>query len=85
MRDYLSATVVFNSRIWEGVLTWDKARESSVFVAQSATISPSLSLCSALCRDPFHQRYSHPCTPLSLPTLTPSQPSLHNDQKGGST
>ena len=46
MRDYLSATVVFNSGIWEGVLTWAKARESSVFVAQSATEKPSLPLCS---------------------------------------
>lgn len=26
MRDYLSATVVLNSGIWEGVLTWAKSK-----------------------------------------------------------
>ena len=85
MRDYLSATVVFNSGIWEGVLTWAKSKGilclrcaerhgQPLFVALLcvAPRSPSSALCA-------------PYTPLSMPTLTPSQSSLHNDQKGGFT
>ena len=64
MRDYLSATVVLNSGIWEGVLTWVKTREPSAIVAQSATEKPSLPLC-AIQRSPS----SALCAPLysSLP------------------
>ena len=80
MRDYLSATVVFNSGIWEGVLTWAKARESSVFVAQSATISPSLSLCSVLkslssaLSSPLHSSLPADLNPITIiPTQRPER------------
>ena len=57
MRDYLSATVVLNSGIWEGVLTWAKTREPSAIVAQSATEKSSLPLC-AVQRSPSSALYA---------------------------